>query len=41
MIIGLIKDGKWIIIEVYTLPALAPFADEGQKADIIGTVIFE
>ncbi|HEY40473.1 MAG TPA: carboxylesterase family protein [Dehalococcoidia bacterium] len=41
MIIGLIKDGKWIIIEVYTVPAYFPFADEGQPAEIIGTVTFE
>jgi len=36
MIIGLVKDGKWIIIEVYT--AVFPFADEGQPAEILGTV---
>jgi para-nitrobenzyl esterase len=42
LIIGLIKDGKWIIIEVYTvLPDYFPFDYEGQQAEIIGTVIFE
>ena len=41
MIIGLVKDGKWIIIEVYTVPAYFPFADEGQPAEILGTVTFK
>jgi para-nitrobenzyl esterase len=41
MIIGLVKDGKWIIIEVYTVPTYFPFADEGQPAEILGTVTFE
>jgi len=41
LIIGLVKNGKWIIIEVYTLPSFAPFSDEGQKAEIIGTVKFQ
>ena len=41
LIAGLVKDGKWIIIEVYTVPAYFPFADDGQKAEIIGTITFE
>ncbi len=41
MIIGLVKDGKWIIIEVYTVPVYFPFADESQPAEILGTVTFE
>jgi para-nitrobenzyl esterase len=42
LIIGLVKDGNWIIIEVYTvLPDYFPFDYEGQQAEIIGTVIFE
>ncbi|HEX9896742.1 MAG TPA: carboxylesterase family protein [Dehalococcoidales bacterium] len=40
-IIGLVKNGKWIIIEVYTIPSLFPFASATQKADIINTVTFQ
>jgi hypothetical protein len=40
LIIGLVKDGKWIIIEVYTLSSY-PFADEGIKTEIINSVTFE
>jgi para-nitrobenzyl esterase len=40
-IIGLVKNGKWLIIEVYTIPSIFPFASATQKADIIGTVIFQ
>jgi para-nitrobenzyl esterase len=39
MIIGLVKDGKWIIIEVYT--AYYPFEYEGQPAEILATVTFD
>lgn len=39
VIIGLIKDGKWIIIEVYT--TYFSFDYEGQPAEILGTVTFE
>jgi para-nitrobenzyl esterase len=38
MIIGLVKDGKWIIIEVYTV--YFPFDYEGQPEEILGTVTF-
>jgi para-nitrobenzyl esterase len=41
LIIGLVKSGKWIIIEVYTVPAYFPFATTGQKAEIISTVKFQ
>ncbi len=42
MIIGLVREGKWIIIEVYTvLPAYFPFDYEGQPADILATVTLE
>ena len=41
LIIGLVKNGKWIIIEVYTVPLYFPFSNPGQKAEIIGTVTFE
>jgi hypothetical protein len=41
LIIGLVKSGKWIIIEVYTVLAYFPFATPGQKAEIIGTVKFQ
>lgn len=40
LIIGLVKDGKWIIIEVYTLSSY-PFSDEGIKMKIINSVTFE
>jgi hypothetical protein len=40
LIIGLVKNGKWIIIEVYTLSSY-PFSDEGIKAEIINSVTFE
>ena len=40
LIIGLIKDGKWIIIEVYTI-SLFPNSYEGLQEEIIGTVTFE
>jgi len=41
LIIGLVKNGKWIIIEVYTYPSAFPFATPGQKAEIISTVKFQ
>jgi len=42
MVIGLIKNSKWVIIEVYTLPGLgAAWPDEGLQAEIIGTVTFD
>jgi para-nitrobenzyl esterase len=41
IIIGLVKDGKWLIIESYTLPSLFPFAYEGLQEEIIATVTFE
>lgn len=40
LIIGVIKDGKWIIIEVYTLSSY-PFSDESTKTEIINSVTFE
>jgi hypothetical protein len=40
LIIGLVKDGKWIIIEVYTLSSY-PFSDESIKTEIINSVTFE
>jgi hypothetical protein len=40
LIIGLVKEGKWIIIEVYTLSSY-PFSDEDIKTDIINSVTFE
>ena len=40
LIIGLVKDGKWIIIEVYTLSSY-PFSDEGIKTEIMNSVTFE
>ena len=36
MILGLVQDGNWIIIEVYT--AVFPFDYEDQPAEILGTV---
>jgi para-nitrobenzyl esterase len=39
VIIGLVKDGKWIIIEVYT--AYFPFDYEGQPDEILNTATFE
>jgi para-nitrobenzyl esterase len=36
MILGLVKDGNWIIIEVYT--TVFPFDYEDQPAEILGTV---
>ena len=42
IVIGLKQGGKWIIIEVYTLPGLgAVWPSEGLKAEIIGTVTFD
>ncbi|UCB44108.1 MAG: carboxylesterase family protein [Dehalococcoidales bacterium] len=42
LIIGLVINGKWVIIEVYTvLPDYFPFDYEGQQAEIIGTVQFQ
>jgi len=38
MILGLVKDGNWIIIEVYTVAVYFPFDDEDQPAEILGTV---
>jgi hypothetical protein len=40
LIIGLVQDGKWIIIEVYTLSSY-PFEDESIKTEIINSVTFE
>jgi len=40
VIIGLVTDGKWIIIEVYTVSIL-PFDYEDQQAEILSTVTFE
>ena len=40
VIIGLVRDGKWIIIEVYTVSIL-PFDYEEQPDEILGTVTFE
>jgi hypothetical protein len=40
LIIGLVKNGKWIIIEVYTLSSF-PFSDEGTKTKIINSVTFK
>jgi outer membrane murein-binding lipoprotein Lpp len=40
LIVGLVKDGKWIIIEVYTLSSY-PFSDESIKTEIINSVTFE
>lgn len=40
LIIGLVKDGKWIIIEVYTLSSY-PFEDESIITEIINSVTFE
>ena len=42
IVIGLVKDGKWVIIEVYEMPGLgAVWPNETMKAEIIGTVTFE
>jgi hypothetical protein len=41
LIIGLVKNGKWVIIEVYTFPSAFPFTTPGQKAAIISTVKFQ
>ena len=41
LIIGLVKNGKWIIFEVYTLQGYFPFSSPMQKADIINTVKFQ
>ena len=42
LIIGLITDGKWVIIEAYGLAGLgAVWPDEAMQAEIIGTVTFE
>ena len=40
LVIGLVKDGKWIVIEVYTLSSY-PFSDEAIKTEIINSVTFE
>jgi len=40
LIIGLVMDGKWIIIEVYTLSSY-PFSDEGIKTEIMNSVTFD
>jgi len=40
LIIGAVKDGKWIIIEVYTLSSY-PFDDESIKTEIVNSVTFE
>ncbi len=39
--IGLVRNGKWVIIEVFTLPAYFPFATPTQKTDIINSVKFQ
>ncbi len=41
LVVGLIRNGKWVIIEVFTLPAYFPFADPNQKTDIINSVKFQ
>ncbi|GEM_PF-852731 len=41
LVIGLVRNGKWVIIEVYTVPAYFPFSTPTQKTDIIGTVQFK
>lgn len=41
LLAGLVKNGKWVIIEVYTVPSYFPFSTPTQKADIIGTVKFK
>jgi hypothetical protein len=42
VIIGLVKDGKWIIIEIYTLPALgANWPTDTTQDEILGTVTFD
>ncbi|HEY41447.1 MAG TPA: hypothetical protein G4O18_06270 [Dehalococcoidia bacterium] len=40
LIIGVVRDGSWIIIEVYTLSSY-PFSDESIKTEIINSVTFE
>ena len=40
LIIGAVKDGKWIIIEIYTLSSY-PSSDESIKTDIINSVTFD
>jgi hypothetical protein len=40
LIIGLVKNGKWIIIESYTI-SLFPYSYEGLQEEIINSVTFE
>jgi para-nitrobenzyl esterase len=40
LVIGLVKDGKWLIIESYTI-SLFPYPYEGLQEEIINTVTFE
>ncbi len=41
LVIGLVKKGKWVVIEVFTVPAYFPFTTPTQKADIISTIRFQ
>lgn len=41
LIIGLVKNDKWVIIEVFTVTAYFPFASPKQKTDIIDSVKFQ
>jgi len=41
LLLGLIKGGKWVIIEVFTVPAYFPFASPNQKTEIINSVQFK
>ncbi len=41
LIIGLVRNGKWVIIEVFTVPAYFPFTTPNQKYDIINSVKFQ
>ena len=40
LIIGLVRDGNWIIIESYTI-SLFPYPYEGLQEEIINSVAFE
>lgn len=40
-IVGLVRNGKWVIIEVFTLPLYFPFIPATLETDIINSVKFQ